>query len=74
MCQESEHGFSGSWIWVSQVLIKVPAGVVGSSEARALFQVHRVDGRIYVLATVDLMVFASSTLARVSVSDVLTIF
>lgn len=67
---ESEHGFSWFWIRVSQVLIKVSAGVVGSSEARALFQVHGVDGRIYVLASVDLMVLASSRLARVSVSDV----
>lgn len=57
-----------------KALIKVSAGVVGSSEARVLFQVHGVDGRIYVLASVDLMVLASSTLARVSVSDVLTTF
>lgn len=58
----------------SQGFDQVSAGVVGSSEVRVHFQVHGVDGRIYVLASVELMVLASSRQTRVSVSDVLIIF
>lgn len=66
--------FLGPGFGSLKALIKVSAGVVGSSEARVLFQVHGVNGRIYFLASVELMVLASSRLARVSISDVLTIF